>query len=249
MNERLLPRLPPVPPLDKPITIHLTAVYETAGALLRELSRAVNRGATKLRSESGLPVGTRFTLGLVTGALPKPVEVAGVVTSSVRQGRAFQMLLRYDFDPGQSRRLLDSVLALARREAPPRGDRRETRVPLTLEVEAGGIRGATTEVLNLSPRGCRLELRGARIPALLAGERLRLSVSDRGRGRKVDMDLEVKWVRGSRRERKLLVGAAFVGLTKAARARLLEILKLQDLRPRLRVQRVPAKARRPRGRA
>jgi hypothetical protein len=238
--------------LDKPITIHLTAVYETAGALLRELSRAVNRGATTLRSESGLPVGTRFTLGLVTAALAEPLEVAGVVTSSERRGRAFQMLLRYDFDPGQSRRLLDSVLALARREAPPRGDRRESRMPLTLGVEAGGFRGVATEVLNLSARGCRLELRGAQVPALRAGDRLRLAVSDRGRGpaRKVAMDLEVKWVRGSRAQKKLLMGAAFVGLTPAARARLRGILKLQDLRPQIRVQRLKAaRARAPRARA
>ena len=137
-------RLPPVPALDKPITIHLTAVYETAGSLLRELCRAVNRGATKLRSESGLPVGTRFTLGLATAALRKPIEVAGVVTASVRKGPVFHMLLRYDFDPRESRPLLDSVLALALREAPPRGERRETRMPLTLGVEAGGLRGVTT---------------------------------------------------------------------------------------------------------
>ena len=242
MKERLPPRLPPVPPLDKPITIHLTAVYETAGALLRELSRAVNRGATKLRSESGLPVGTRFTLGLATAALPRPIEVAGVVTASARQGRAFQMLLRYDFDPSQSRLLLDSVLALVRREAPPRGPRRETRMPLTLGVETGGLRGVATEVLNLSPRGCRLELRGSRMPALRVGDRLRMAVEHRGRGRKVVMDLEVRWVRKSGSAKKLLLGAAFVDLRPAARARLLKILELQDLRPRIRVQRVKAKA-------
>ena len=242
MKERLPPRLPPVPPLDRPITIHLTAVYETAGALLRELSRAVNRGATTLRSESGLPVGTRLTLGLVTGALPKPIEVAGVVTASARQGRAFRMLMRYDFDPSQSRRLLDTVLALVRREAQPRGARRETRMPLSLEVEAGGFRGVATEVLNLSHRGCRLELRGAQVPTLRAGDRLRLAVSDRGRGREVMMNLEVRWVRGSRAQKKLLVGAAFVGLSPAARARLLLILKLRDLRPKIRVHRVREKS-------
>jgi len=242
--DRLLPnRLPPVPPLGKPINIHLTAVYETAGALLRELSRAVNRGATQLRSESGLPVGTRFTLGLATAALPKPIVVAGVVTASVRRGRAFHMLLRYDFDPSQSRPLLDSVLALARREAPPRGPRREARIPLTLGVEAGGLRGVASEVLNLSRRGCRLELRGSGVPALRAGDPLRMTVSGRGRGRRVTLDLEVRWVRGGRRQRRLLLGAAFVGLTPEARARLLAILKLQDLRPKIRVQRVKAKAR------
>jgi PilZ domain-containing protein len=249
VKEPLPPRLPPVPPLGKPIDIHLTAVYETGAALLRELSRAVNRGATTLRSESGLPVGTRFTLGLVTASLAKPLEVAGVVTSSIRQGRAYRMLLRYDFDPAESRRLLDSVLALVRRESPPQGDRREARMPLSLGVEASGFRGVATEVLNLSARGCRLELRGARVPALGAGDRLRLDVSSRGGGRKVGLDLDVKWVRGSRVEKKLLVGAAFVGLNPASRARLREILRLQDLRPRIRVRPVKPPSRPSRTRA
>jgi hypothetical protein len=208
----------------------------------------VNRGATTLRSESGLPVGTRFTLGLVTAALAKPIEVDGVVTASVRKGRLFHMLLRYDFDPSQSRRMLDSVLALVRHEAPPRGLRRETRMPLTLGVEGGGLRGVTTEVLNLSPRGCRLDLRGTRVPALRVGDRLRMTVSSRSRGRRVGLELEVRWVR-VRGQKKLLLGAAFVALTTAARARLRGILKLQDLRPKIRVQRVKTGARTPRARA
>ena len=115
-------------------------------------------------------------------------------------------------------------------------------MPLTLGVEAGGFRGVTTEVLNLSPRGCRLELRGTQVPALRAGDRLRMAVSDRSRGRKVVMNLEVRWVRGSHTQKKLLLGAAFVGLRPAARARLLLILKLRDLRPKIRVQRVREKS-------
>ena len=240
------PRLPPVPPLPKPITIHLTAVYQTAAALLRELSRAVNRGATKLRSESGLPVGTRFTLGLVTEALRAPVEVAGVVTANTRKGRGFEMLLRYDFDPVQSRRLLDSVLALARHEEHVRRPRREARVPLALGVEAGGLRGVATAIENLSRRGCRLELRGVQVPALQAGDRLRMALSGRGRGPRVDLTLEVRWVRSTRtrKDRRLLIGAAFVELGTRARARLHSILKLQDLRPTIRL-RVLAQTRRP----
>jgi hypothetical protein len=236
-----VPPLPPVPLLlHKPITIHLTAAYRSAAALLRELSRAVNRGATRLRSESGLPVGTRFTLGLVTKALKSPVEVAGVVTASVRKGRAFEMLLRYDFDPAQSRRLLDTVLALARREEPVRRPRREPRLPLTLGVLAGGLGGVRVGVENLSRRGCRLELRGARVPALRAGDRLRMSLSGRGRGPRVDLTLEVRWLRmtRARRDRRLLIGAAFVGLDPGARSRLQTILKLQDLRPVIRLRRL-----------
>lgn len=225
----------PLPLLEKPITIHLTAVYQTAGALLRELSRAVNRGATRLRSESGLPVGTRFTLALVTGSLRAPIEVQGVVTGSVKRKRLFEMLLRYDFDPAESRGLLDSVLALVRREEPSGRPPRETRVPLALGVRGKGLRGAAASLENLSGRGCRLVMSGARLPALKAGDHLllRLAGSARGAGRGVSLHLEARWVRTGRgkKPKRLTLGAAFVGLSPGARTRLTSILKLRDFRP------------------
>jgi hypothetical protein len=238
----------PLPLLEKPITIHLTAVYKTAGALLRELSRAVNRGATKLRAESGLPVGTRFTLALVTNALRAPIEVQGVVTSSVKQKRLFEMLLRYDFDPAESRRLLDSVLALVRREEPTLRPRRDARVPLALGLLGPALRGAEGTLENLSPRGCRLALRGARLPALRAGERLRLRLSgpERGRRREVALDLEIRWVRTGKGggARRLTLGAAFGEMSAEARKRLTAILKLRDFRPQIRLEKVAARGRR-----
>lgn len=222
-----------------PSTIHLTAVYRTAGALLRELSRAVNRGATRLRSESGLPVGTRFTLGLATEALKAPIQVEGVVTSSVRKGRSFEMLLRYDFDPAQSRRLLDSVLALVRREEPTIRPRREPRVPLALAVAHSGWRGVTASVENLSRRGCRLVLQGTRSPALTKGDRLQMTLAGSGRAlaRTVSLSLVVVWVRTGRRRGQVVAGAAFTGLRPGAEARLRSILRLRDLRPTIRLRR------------
>jgi hypothetical protein len=235
------PSLPPLPLLEKPITIRLTAVYKTARALLRELSRAVNRGATRLRSESGLPVGTRFTLGLVTDALKTPIEVAGVVTASAPKGRHFEMRLRYDFDPVHSRRLLDSVLALVGREEPARRPRREGRLPLALSVAGGGMRGVRTSVEDLSRRGCRIQLLGARLPLLRPGDRLRMTLagSSRGERRAVLLDVEVRWARAARGRpgKRLLVGAAFIGLSAKARARLHSILKLRDLRPTIHLTR------------
>ena len=233
--------------MTPPVTIHLTAVYRTAGALLRELSRAVNRGATRLRSESGLPVGTRFTLGLVTDALKHPIQVEGVVTASLRKGRSFDMLLRYDFDPAQSRRLLDSVLALVKREEPTLRPRREARVPLALRVEGGGLRRVGASVENLSRRGCRLALAGAPRSALAVGDRLRMTLSGSGRGekRQVALSLEVRWVRAGRGPGgpRLVAGAAFVGLSKDARARLASILRLRDLRPTIRIHKGEAVSR------
>jgi hypothetical protein len=238
----------PLPLLEKPITIHLTAVYHTAGALLRELSRAVNRGATRLRSESGLPVGTRFTLALVTGALRAPIEVQGVVTGSVKRKRLFEMLLRYDFDPADSRRLLDAVLALVRNEEPAVRPRREARVPLSLGVLGASLRGAVASLDDLSPRGCRLIMSGARLPALKTGDRLRLRVSGSGlgAGRSVALDLETRWVRAGRgrKAKRLTMGAAFVGLSPRARARLDTILKLRDFRPTLLLERPSQTSRR-----
>jgi hypothetical protein len=248
----MMQREPPEPQaLQKPVTIHLTAVYQSAGALLRELSRAVNRGATKLRSESGLPVGTLFTLGLVTEALPDPIVVSGVVTSTQRKGSSFEMLLRYDFDPARSRQLLDSVLTLVQGEQSrgpeSRKPPREPRVPLALGVENGGLRGVKSAVENLSQSGCRLEMRGARLPALAVGDRLKMTLhgSNHGERRRVVLGLEVRWVRKARGKGglRLTVGAAFAGLTAQARARLLTILKLRDLRPTIRLQRAPARRR------
>jgi len=243
----------PPPLLEKPITIHLTAVYKTAGALLRELSRAVNRGATTLRTESGLPVGTRFTLNLVTDALREPIEVSGVVTASVKRRRGFEMKLRYDFDPGQSRRLLDSVLALVRREEPSVRPRKEARVPLALAVAGAGLRGAQATIENLSTRGCRLALEGARRPALQVGDHLRLGLSGGGkrRGRRVSLRLQVRWVRRGRSRTSLSLGAAFVDPSAEARARLTSLLKLRDFQPDIRLEawplgRAKGKARPPR---
>jgi hypothetical protein len=236
----MTPRPLPLPLLEKPITIHLTAVYKTAAALLRELSRAVNRGATRLRSESGLPVGTLFTLALVTDTLKAPVEVQGVVTGSVKRGRFFEMLLRYDFDPKESRRLLDSVLSLVRAEEPTRRPRREARVPLVLSVDGAALRGVTVLVENLSPRGCRLSMSGSRLPRIRAGDhlRLRLAAAHRPAGSAPALDLEVRWVREGQRGRtkRLLLGAAFGTLSRPARARLKSILELRDLRPALRLE-------------
>jgi hypothetical protein len=239
----------PPPLLEKPITIHLTAVYQTAGALLRELSRAVNRGATRLRSESGLPVGTRFTLGLVTGALRAPIEVQGVVTGSVKRKEAFEMLLRYDFDPAEARGLLDSVLALVRREEPSVEPRREARVPLALGIRGEGLRGAMASIENLSGRGCRLVMSGSRLPALRPGDhrRLRLSGSARGERRRVSLDLEIRWVRRGRgkKAQRLTLGASFVNLSAGAQDRLASILKLRDFRPTILLE-PPRKTARPR---
>jgi PilZ domain-containing protein len=234
-------KLPPVPSLEKPIAIHLTAVYKSAASLLHELSRAVNRGATRLRSESGLPVGTRLTVGLLTDALRRPIVVSGVVTASTPRGRAFEMLLRYDFDPDQSRRVLNAAMALLRREEPTRSPRASPRLPVALGVDSGDVRSArATNVLNLSRTGCRMRIEGGRLPALQAGDRLSMTLAGGRRGlrRAVPLGLELRWVRTARagRRRALLVGGAFVDLTPEARSRLSAILRLQDFKPTIRLR-------------
>jgi hypothetical protein len=108
-------------PSTEPPPIRLRAYYRTAGALLRELSRALNRGQTLLRAESGLPVGTRLALVMVTGSLKAPIEVSGTVTTWRRRGTRHEMAVRYDFDPAPFRGRLAQALAELKRETrPPR---------------------------------------------------------------------------------------------------------------------------------
>jgi hypothetical protein len=246
-------KLPPVPPLDRPIAIHLTAVYRTAAALLRELSRAVSRGATRLRAESGLPVGSRLTVGLVTAGLEKPIEVSGIVTSNTRKGRLFEMQLRYDFDPAQSRRLLADTVAVLEKQDPMRGPRRTRRLPVALPVDTDSLaRSLTTTLANLSPTGCRLELSGRRIPPMAVGDRLRLALAGSGPGlrRVVRLGLDLRWVRAARAaggRRRIEVGGRFFDLTPRSRARITAIVRLRDFRPRIQVLGIVRLPRAPRG--
>lgn len=227
------------------VAIRLQAYYRTAGALLRELSRAVNRGRTVIRAESGLPVGTRLVLALSTSALKRPIEVSGTVTASRPKGALFEILLRYDFDLERFRPRLAQAMAALRREEPPRRPRLEARVPLSLEVDARTVgRSLAGSVENVSRAGCRLRLRGSRLPRLARGDGLELALGGGGpeRRRPLRLGLEVRWARAAGRaasaRRELLVGGRFVGVGPEARARIAAILDFEDYRPRIRVRRI-----------
>jgi len=73
---------------------------------------------------------------------------------------------------------------------------------------------------------------------LRQGDRLRMSLagSSKGERRAVALELEVRWVRAGRGGGLAVVGAAFTGLTPAAKARLASILRLRDLRPTIRLE-------------
>ena len=105
-------RIPTIPTS----AVRLHAWYRTAGSLLRELSRAVNQGRTLLRADSGLPVGTHLVLVMATDSLSAPLEVQGTVTSCELKGTRHEMALRYDFDAGAQRPLLDEALAQLRQQ-------------------------------------------------------------------------------------------------------------------------------------
>jgi hypothetical protein len=104
---------------------------------------------------------------------------------------------------------------------------------------------------NLSARGCRLVMRGKRLPALAPGDRLRLRLagSARGEGRSVSLELETRWVRPGRgkKVKHLTLGASFVGLSAGARTRLSSLLKLRDFRPTIQLQPLGRTAGRRRG--
>jgi hypothetical protein len=243
----MIDRVPVVPSTPGPI--RLLAAYRSAGALLRELSRAVNQGQTLLKADTGLPPGTRLVLVMTTEALSAPIEVEGVVTACRPRGRKMAMTLRYDFDPEPHRSRLREAMAALRRET--RRPRREARVPLALRTDAAALlRGLSATVSDASRAGARLELVGQSLPAVASGDRLVMTLagSRPGSRRPVRLALEAMWVGAqhrSGRERRQEVGGRFLGVSPALKQRIVAILRFDDARPGLRLARIERKVRRP----
>lgn len=225
-----------VPPLVAP-AVRLHAWYRSASSLLRELSRALNKGRTILRADSGLPVGTHLVLVMSADCLSAPIEVQGTVTAWSVRGKRHVMTLRYDFDPGPHRARLAEAMAELRRET--RRPRRTPRVPLELTAEPAALPGGVSvSVVELSRGGARLRLSGARLPEVAPGSRIVLGIAGRGAGARaaLRLTLEVRWTgpkrrRGGRPARE--VGGRLVGLNAALRKRLRAILTFEEARPRL----------------
>ncbi len=253
--------------------IRLRAYYRTASTLLRELSRALNRGRTLLRAESGLAVGTRLALVMVTDSLKAPIEVSGTVTAWRRRGARHEMAVRYDFDPAPFRPRLAQAMAELRRDTRP--PRLAARLPLALHVDAVPLaRTLRAAIENLSRAGCRLELRGPRLPRLAVGSRLDMTLSGGRRGSRSPrrLLLDLRWMgrwRPAPGGGRVVVGGRFVAPSAAARECIRTILRFDDLRPRIRIrailppestksrpragrrksgERQPARGRRPSGR-
>jgi hypothetical protein len=242
----MIDRLPVVLPDSRPI--RLLAVYRSAGALLRELSRALNQGQTLLRADSGLPAGTRLVLVMTTESMSAPIEVQGVVTGCRPRGRKMAMTLRYDFDPEPHRSRLREAMAELRRET--RRPRRQPRVPLALRADGAALlRGLSATVSDASRAGARLELVGRSLPAVASGDRLVMTLagSRTGSRRPARLLLEAMWVGTQHRsggERRQEVGGRFLGVSPALKRRILAILRFDDARPALRLVRIERKARR-----
>jgi hypothetical protein len=231
----MIDRLPAV--LPSPGPIRLLAAYRSAGALLRELSRALSQGQTLLQADTGLPAGTRLVLVMTARSLSAPIEVQGIVTGCRPRGRKMAMTLRYDFDPEPHRSRLREALDELKRET--RRPRREPRVPLALRTDATALlRGLSATVCNASRAGARLALVGRRLPAVESGDRLCLTLagSRPGSRRLSRLGIEALWVGPQRRsgtDRAQEVGGRFVGLSPTLRKRILAILRFDDARPAL----------------
>ncbi len=242
----MIDRLPAA--LQTPAPIRLHAVYGSAGALLRELSRALNQGQTLLRSQSGLPAGTQLALVMSAASLSAPIELRGVVTACRPLGRRIEMTLRYDFDAALHREGLRQAIEELKHET--RRPRREHRVPLALRAEASGLlRGLSVTVDNASRAGARLQLVGPRLPPVVEGDRLVMALagSRPGSRRPVRLLLEALWVGPARRTGRLRrqeVGGRFVKLSPTLRARLGAILRFDDGRPALHVHGIERRVRR-----
>jgi hypothetical protein len=229
-------------PPTGPAPIRLRAYYRTAGALLRELSSALNRGRTLLRAESGLAVGTRLALVMMTDSLKAPIEVSGTVTAWRRRGARHEMALRYDFDPAPFRRRLAQALAELKRETLP--PRLGARVPMAVQVDALPLARRLRAVLeNVSRTGCRLELSGPRLPSLAVGGRIDLTLRGSRPGTRSPrrLLLDIRWVgrrRGAGGRNRVMVGGRFLAPGAAARERIRTILRLEDLRPRVAIRKI-----------
>jgi len=243
----MIDRVPVVPFTPGPI--RLLAAYRSAGALLRELSRALSQGQTLLKADSGLPAGTRLVLVMTTDSLSAPIEVHGVVTACRPHGRKMAMTVRYDFDPEPHRSRLREAMAELRRQT--RRPRREPRVPLALPTDAAAIlRGLSATVSDASRAGARLQLVGRSLPAVASGDRLVMTLagSRPGSRRPARLVLEAMWVgqqHRSRGERRQEVGGRFLGISQALKRRIVAILSFDDARPALRLVRIQRSARRP----
>jgi hypothetical protein len=237
----------PAAPLVTPVRLH--AWHSSARALLRELSRALNRGQTLIRADSGLPVGTHVVLVMGADCLSSPLEVEGTVTAWRVRGARHEMTLRYDFEAGAQRRQLDEALAELR--AQTRRPRRTPRVPLTLSADAAAVsRGLEVTLIDLSRTGARLQLVGRRLPKIELGSRLRM----RHRGQRDGMrhplrlTLEVRWLGPAGRsegERSRLVGGRFVRPSEAMGRRLQALLRFDETRAEVRLEAIEPPPARP----
>jgi hypothetical protein len=247
----MIDRVPVAPTAPGPLRLH--AYYRSAGTLLRELSRALNQGQTRLTADSGLPAGTRLVLVMSTRALTAPIAVQGVVTACRPHGPKMAMTLRYDFDPGPYRLRLKEAMAELRRQT--RRPRRQPRVPLALRTDAAALlRGLGATMSDASRLGARLELVGPRLPVVASGDRLVMTLagSRPGSRRPARLVLEAIWVgprRQAGRARRQEVGGRFVGLSATLRRRIGAVLRFDDARPALDLLRIerpaPKRGRRP----
>ena len=247
----MIDRIPPAPFTAPGVRLH--AWFGSARSLLRELSRALNKGRTVLRADSGLPAGTRLVLVMSAECLSAPIEVQGTVTAWRVAGTRHEMTLRYAFDPGGQRRHLAEAMGELRLQT--HRPRRAPRVPLELPANSPALpRGVRVSVIELSRSGARLRLTGSPLPGLVEGSRLVMRIAGRRAGARTPrrLVLEVRWVGPRRRSGgrpARHVGGRFVDLTPSQQARLAAVLRFEETRPRLELREVgpPSKrrARRP----
>ncbi len=236
----------------EPVLIRVRAYYQTAGALLRELSRALNKGRSVIRAESGLPVASRLAIVMQTAALRSPIEVTGTVTAARRRGAYHELVVRYDFDFLRFRSLLGEAVAAFKKENPTRWPRVDARIPVALSVDAAALaKGVSATVDNFSRAGCRLELQGGRFPRIEPGSRLEMTLSGRRARRTVALVLDVRWVaviKALDKDPCMVVGGRFLEVHPQARERIAAILAFKEHRPRLRIRRLVARREKAKGR-
>jgi hypothetical protein len=147
-------------PADQPVRLKVS--YKSPQALLAELTKSVGRGGTRIESEKGLPVGTRFIFELRSVGLAQPVEVGGTVIQ-VLPGPNGKKWLHVKYEPPKDRKGIEAVLQQISNTGRYDKQRKHARVPMHVRVVESHD-GPDYRLRDISKGGLGIDVEGT-LPA------------------------------------------------------------------------------------
>lgn len=176
--------------------IRLKVNYESASALITEYTTSVSKGGCQLRSQRGLPVGSRFIFELFAKDSDQPVQIQGeVVRSEKSEDGMYEIGIRYTPTESAERARLDQLIQEIFDDQKFEKARRHPRIPVNLIAKDGSDPSRAYLVRDLSRGGMGLRLPNdaSMPPGMKVGRKLRLAVELEGES-SVDIRGEVVWV-------------------------------------------------------